>query len=264
MPALAGPALAMPDWLVAALTGTAAIVLGRQAAATLHRLDRAALGAGAQLATAAVTAVIMLDPSLLSGIVGAHRWRLAGTVHSRHFRPGGLRSVLLQADLLRQARRRADVFAYAALVLAPYTIAVFAPIATGPIRVIAAYLAVDRLAGGLRTVARSAALRRSLGGSDAELRLIHLVVPGLGLLIWWFATSWCGAASRPVITVLLVLGILGAVYRTATRPPMSYGADLADSPLGPVPTTLLRRLVRGPDLVAILVLLDLFTSAGLR
>jgi hypothetical protein len=43
---------------------------------------------------------------------------------------------------------------------------------------------------------------------------------------------------------------------------MSYDVDIADSPLGPVPTTLLRRLVRGPDLVAVLVLLELFIGAG--
>jgi hypothetical protein len=45
---------------------------------------------------------------------------------------------------------------------------------------------------------------------------------------------------------------------------MAYDMDIADSPLGPVPTTLLRRLVRGPDLVAVLVLLELFTSTRVR
>jgi hypothetical protein len=258
------PAASLPAWIVAAAAVVAVVVLARRAFATLPRLDRAALGGGAQIATAAMTAAIMLDPALLSGIVGANRWRLAGTVHSRRFWPGGRAWVLLQADLVRQVRRRADVFAYAALALAPYATGFFAPLAVGPIRIVAAYLAVDRLAGGLRTVARSAALRRMLGGSDSELKRIHLVVPSAGLLLWWIATVWCGAASPPVITVLLVLGLLGAVYRTATRPPMSYEADLADSPMGPIPTTLLRRLVRGPDLVAILVLVDLFASAGLR
>ena len=258
------PTPSVAAWLVAAAAVGAGVMLIRRAAATLPRLDRAALGGGAQLATAAMTAAIMLDPSLLSGIVGAHRWRLAGLVHSRRFWPGGRRWVLLQADVLRQLRRRADVAAYAALALAPYATAVFAPLAVGPIRIVAAYLAVDRLAGGLRTVARSAALRRTLGGSDAELKMIHLVVPSLGLVLWWLATAWCGAASPPVIAVLLVLGVVGAVYRTATRPPMSYDAGLADSPMGPIPTTLLRRLIRGPDLVAVLVLIDLFASAGLR
>jgi hypothetical protein len=61
-----------------------------------------------------------------------------------------------------------------------------------------------------------------------------------------------------LLVAVLVAGVLGAVYRTATRPPMSYDAGLADTPLGPVPTLLLRRLLRGPDLVAVLVLIDLF------
>lgn len=236
----------------------------RRASRVLSRLDRASLGGGAQLAGAAVTAAVMLDPSLLSGILTARRWRQAGVVHSRRIRPGQRWWVLLQADLLRQLRRGADVFAYAALALTPYAIAVFVPAATGSIRVVAAYLAVDRLAGGLRTVARSAPLRRILGGSDRELKYIHLVVPGLGLLLWWLATAWAGPAPLPAVETLLLLGVLAAVYRTATRPPMSYDVDIADSPLGPVPTTVLRKLVRGPDLVAVLVLLELFTSTRLR
>jgi hypothetical protein len=249
-------------WVLLAVGGAAwAVHRGRQA---LRRLDRAALGGGAQLAGAAVTAAVMLDPSLLSGILTARRWRQAGTVHSRRFRPAERRWVLLQADLVRQLRRRADVFGFVALALAPYAVAVFAPAAAGPIRIVAAYLAVDRLAGGLRAVARSAPLRRILGGTDQELKYIHLVVPAVGLVVWWLATSWAAPAVPSIVEALLLLGILGAVYRTATRPPMAYDVDIADSPLGPVPTTLLRRLVRGPDLVAVLVLLELFTSAGVR
>jgi hypothetical protein len=45
---------------------------------------------------------------------------------------------------------------------------------------------------------------------------------------------------------------------------MSYDVDLADSPLGPIPTSLLRKVVRGPDVVAILVLVDLFASLWAR
>ena len=140
----------------------------------------------------------------------------------------------------------------------------FAPAAAGPVRIVAAYLAVDRLAGGLRAVARSAPLRRILGGTDHELKYVHLVVPGVGLVVWWLGTSWAAPAVPSIVEALLLLGLLGAVYRTATRPPMAYDVDIADSPLGPVPTTLLRRLVRGPDLVAVLVLLELFTSASVR
>ena len=60
--------------------------------------------------------------------------------------------------------------------------------------------------------------------------------------------------------LLLLAGVLGAVYRTATRKPMSYDGGMADSPFGPIPTNLLRQTLRGPDLVAVLVLIGLFTS----
>jgi hypothetical protein len=255
---------AAPAVVVAPASIVAAAYAVRQARRALPRLNRAALGGGAQLTGAAVTAVIMLDPSMLSGILTARRWRQAATVHSRHLRAGPRWWVLLQADLLRQVRRRADVLTYAALALVPYAVAVFAPLATGGARIVAAYLAVERLAGGLRTVARTPALRRLLGGSDRELRLVHLVIPALGLAPWWLATGWAGATAPPGLTAVLVAGVIAAVYRTATRPPMSYEAGLADSPFGPIPTTLLRRLVRGPDLVAVLVLIDLFVSIGRR
>jgi len=100
-----------------------------------------------------------------------------------------------------------------------------------------------------------------LGGSDSELRLIHLVVPAVGLVLWWAATSWAGPAPGPTLTVVLILGLLGAVYRTATRPPMSYDSDISDSPMGPVPTSLIRKVLRGPDVVALLVLVDLLVSS---
>jgi hypothetical protein len=35
---------------------------------------------------------------------------------------------------------------------------------------------------------------------------------------------------------------------------------MADSPLGPIPTNLLRQTLRGPDLVAVLVLVGFLTS----
>jgi hypothetical protein len=41
---------------------------------------------------------------------------------------------------------------------------------------------------------------------------------------------------------------------------MSYDGGIADSPFGPVPVNLLRQTVRGPDVVAVLVLIGLFTS----
>ena len=208
-----------------------------------------------------MSAAVMLDPALLSGVVANDRWRRMGRVHSGHWLPGSAPWVLFQADLRRQWRRRADLFVWAALILLPYAVAVFAPPAVGSARIVAAFVATDRLAGGLRMVVRTPALRRALGGTDTSLHLIHLAVPAIGLALWWAATLPAGGApGLPLVTALLTAGVLGAVYRTATRKPMSYDGGIADSPFGPVPVNLLRQSVRGPDLVAVLVLIGLFTS----
>lgn len=251
----------VPALLLAALGVVAAVSSVRMALGALPAVDRSTLAGGAQIAGAAMSAATMLDPTLISELIAARRWRRIGRVHSRHWLRGGRRWVLLQADLRRQWRRRADLLTWAALLLAPYATAVFAPAAVGSVRIVAAYLGADRLAGGLRTVCRSPALRRSLGGTDAALRRIHLVVPAAGLAIWWLSSVPAGGAPTTLaVTLILTAGVLAAVYRTATRKPMSYDGGLADSPFGPIPTNLLRQTVRGPDLVAVMVLVGLFTS----
>jgi hypothetical protein len=226
---------------------------------SLGRMDRAALAGGAALAGAAMTAVVMLDPSLFSGLVESRRWRTFGSVHSRRWIPGGRLWVLFQADVRRQWRRRSGLIAWAALILAPYAVGVFSPAAIGSARIIAGYLAGERLAAGLRLIARSPSLRRQLGGSDTDLKLIHLAVPTIGTLLWWLASLGAGGIpGSQFLGIVLVVGSVGAIYRTATRPPMSYDTGTANTPMGPVPTTILRRLLRGPDVVAILVLVGLF------
>jgi hypothetical protein len=251
----------VPAIVVAAVAVVAAVLAVRVSVRALGRLDRTALAGGAQVAGAAMSAAVMLDPSLLSSVVAAQRWRRMGRVHSGHWLRGPADWVLFQADLRRQWRRRADLFIWAALILMPYAVAVFAPPAVGSARIVAAYVAVDRLAGGLRMVVRTPSLRRLLGGTDSSLRWIHLAVPAIGLVLWWVATLPAGGVpASPTVSVLLVAGVLGAVYRTATRKPMSYDGGVADSPFGPVPVNLLRQTVRGPDLVAVLVLIGLFAS----
>jgi len=250
------PRLPGAAWLGLALVAAAGMVW--LAVRSVPRIDRAALTGGAQLAASGLTAVVMLDPTLLTVLVEARRWSRARRVHSRHFVRSRRAWALFQADILRQARRPAGLFAWAALILAPYAVAAFVPAAAAPARIVAGYLAAERLSAGLRLVARSASLRRMLGGSNGALKTVHLAVPALGLVAWWALTQWSvPTATPPALTVLLVAGLLGAVYRTATRPPMSYDVGLAYTPMGSVPVPLLRRLLRGPDLVAILVLIDL-------
>ncbi len=259
------PRPALPAFVLGTLAVAGAVAALVYASRLLYRIDRTTLSGGAELAGAAMNAAVMLDISLLSELVASRRWRHTRRLHSRHWFPGSAASVLFQADLLRQWRRRGDLFAWAALILAPYAMTVFSPSAVGSTRIIAGYIAVDRLAGGLRLVSRSPALRRALGGTDGSLKGIHIVVPAIGLAIWWTATIPAGGVPYlPVITGVLIAGLLGAVYRTATRKPMSYddggGGGSAGSPIGPIPVNLIRQVLRGPDVVLLLVLFGFLTT----
>jgi hypothetical protein len=224
----------------------------------LNRLDAIALGAGAPVAAAAVTAAVWLDPTLLSRVLDVRRWRRVGRVRSRRFLPmlSGRTGALLQAELRRQARRPGALIVWGALVLAQYAVAAVAPSVAGVAHVIGAYLAAGRLTGGLRTVAGSAGLRRALGGDDLKVRLVHLVVPAIGTALWWGITGPAAGPSLGVGALVLVAGIVAAAYRGATRPPMAYGGTAFETPLGAFPVEILIQLARGPDLLGVVIVLQ--------
>ena len=48
-------------------------------------------------------------------------------------------------------------------------------------------------------------------------------------------------------------GVVGAIYRAATRPQLAYGGAIVDTPLGMIPVDLLHQLFRGPDVLAVVV-----------
>lgn len=255
-----GADLTVPASPVAAL---AAVVGLPVAAATtilafraLPALDRAALTGGAQLASAAVTAAIWLDPSVLSGVVQVRRWRRIGRVHSRRLLPGGRAWVLLQVEIRRLGRRPGALIAWGGLVLAQYAVAVAVPSMAGVAHLVGAYLAADRLAGGLRTVCGSPGLRRAIGGDEATVRLIHLVVPAVGTLLWWLVTRPVGGGPGAGLEGVLIVGVIAAVYRAATRPPMGYGGFTIETPFGLIPVNLIRQIIRGPDILAVLIIVQ--------
>lgn len=220
---------------------------------TLPRLDRRALGTGAPVAAAAVTSAIWLDPRLLGEVLDVRRWRRVGRIRSRT--PGrsvaGLPrrfSALLRAEALRLTRRPGVLAAGAGLALVHYAVAVTAPSLVTTSRVVLAYLVMGRLMAGLRAIARSPGLRRSLGGTDGELHLIHLVLPSLGAAIWWMATEPTSSLA-PGVSLLLLVGVIGAAYRAATRGPPKYDGAVIETPFGLVPVDLIVSLARGPDLL---------------
>ncbi|WP_019634366.1 DUF6297 family protein [Actinomadura atramentaria] len=237
-----------PVAAVLLLAAALAIYAARRA---LDSLDRSALASGAELASATRVSVLSLDFSYFSSIVLERRARATGRVRPARIR-GNRFAALVRADVARVRRDRTGLIVWAALVPLPYA-AHLAGLASVPpaLHLVTAWLADDRLAGGLRAVARSPALRRALGGADRSLRLAHLVVPGAGAAVWSGAAAALAPGVGPLAAAISAAGALAVVYRTATRPPMDYGGPVVDfGAFGAVPVGLVAQLARGPALLA--------------
>ncbi|HEY0501217.1 MAG TPA: DUF6297 family protein [Kutzneria sp.] len=255
------PNLALPlqNAPLLAILAVPAVVLGYRA---LSRLHRGALSAGTDLVQAAAVSSAWLDLSLVSSALALRRARRIGRVHSVRLR-GSRAFAFVLADVARLRRYPAAVAVWVALLPVPFFATVsLPPIAVGPVQLLGAYLAADRLAGGLRTIAGSAALRRSLGGTDASLKTIHLVLPAVGAIVWCALTSFALPLAPSVTTVISAAGAVLMVYALATRPPMDYGggSPIFETGFGAVPVNLIRQLVRGPAILVGLAALQLIAA----
>ena len=244
-------------WLVPGALGLAVLAAwgGSAARRTLGRLDRVALGAGADVAGAATAAFVWLDRTLLTNVLEARRWRRVGRVRSRPFafRAVGRVGALLQAELRRSLRRPTALATWAMLVLAEYAMGIVAPGWTGAAAVIGAYVAGGGFAAGLRTISGSPGLRRMLGGTDRGLSLTHLIVPAAAAAAWWIAT-WPVRPHFGIAELGVFAGIVLAIYRGASRPPMEYDGGIVETPIGLVPVGLLMQLARGPDVLGLVLI----------
>lgn len=233
------------------------VVLVLIAGLSLRWLNRADLAAGASLAAAVRVSVAWLDLALLGAILAERRARLLGRVRSARLR-GSRLTVLVWTDVLRVRRAPNALLAWAGLLPLPALVALGGEVDWVPaVHLLAAFVATDRLAAGLKAVCRSAAIRRMTGMPDGFLRLAHLVVPVVGAVVWCVATvpftphvSWLNG-------VVSAVGAVAVVYRIATRPPLDYGVAAIDfGVLGPVPIGLVLQLGRGPVLLYLLCVLQ--------
>lgn len=231
----------------------ATLVAGTLARRALGQLDRAALGGGAVLAGAVVASAVSLDLTLLSRVTAARYWRGIGRVRSQPLRPPwtGRIAALLTAEARRVSRRRRMWVVAGLLALTQVAIAMTIPPAGEPARLVGAYIVGLQFAAGLAVVARSAGLRRMLGGSEALLRVTHLVVPGLAIVAWWALTAVAGPGFEAPSGMGLMAVVLAATYRGATRPPLRYDAPAVETPFGPFPVDIVRQVLRGPDVLGI-------------
>jgi hypothetical protein len=219
-----------------------AIGLAVVAGVSVRRLRRSDLAAGGALAGVARVSVSWFDLALLGAILAERRARALGRVKSARLRgPRYAALVWTESSRLRGPR------------LAALGEPAFAPTA----HVVAAFLATDRLAAGLRFVCRSPAMRRMLGLPDRTLRLAHLVFPAAGAVLWCAVTT----AFTPDVSVLngivSAVGAVAVVYRIATRPPVDHGAAIVDfGVFGPTPLGLIVQLSRGPALLSVLAVVQ--------
>jgi hypothetical protein len=126
---------------------------------------------------------------------------------------------------------------------------------------IGAYFAAVPVGASLAQLCGVPALRRWLGCTDLQLRVVTAgaVVAVAG--VWFGLVVALGVPAAGMAVVVAV----GAVVRTVTRPALDYGnVGVAATPDGNlVPVGLLRQLVHGPDLLVVgLLLVGVGSSAG--
>ena len=237
----------------AAAMSPVALLLLASGAARLGCLDRQAVSAGTGLVVAAQVAGTMLDPTILTGVLEERRWRRIGRVRSRPFAGAGP-VALLRADLRRAARAPGALPGALGLLVVPYAAAGVLPAPLVPaVTTVAAYLVANRYAAGLRAVSRAPALRRTLGGSDRVLTLLHLVVPLAAATAWTALVLPALLPARAVAIALIPMGAVAVTQRVATRDVPAYGGVLFEPGFGAaVPVDLIRGLLRGVALLAVL------------
>jgi len=223
------------------------------AVCSLGRIRRDSLGAGSELASATAVSITFFEFALLGSIMLERRARLIGRVRSMRLR-GSPMIVLVRVDLLRVLRNHNALLVWVALIPLPVVAGLGSAANLVPaLHLVVAFLATDRLAGGLRFVCRSASLRRQLALSITTLHLAHLVIPALGALLWCAVTVLLTPGVSMANGALSAIGAVAVVYRIATRPPIDYGAMAYDFGLfGPTPVGLVLQLSRGPALLVVL------------
>ncbi|WP_189152808.1 DUF6297 family protein [Lentzea pudingi] len=247
-------------WPVAMAVWVVAIGLVVSAAVAVRHLRRADLAAGAALAGAARVSVNWFDLALFGALLAERRARLLGRVRSSRPRATAPRFLAFAwIDALRLRRTPNAVLLWVALLLVPALVGLAWESAVVPaVHLVAAFLATDRLAAGLKFVCRSPAMRRASGMPDRRLRLAHLVFPAGGAVLWCAVS----VAFTPQVSMLNGLisaaGAVAVVYRIATRPPIDYGAAVIDFGLyGPTPLGLMAQFSRGPVLLAVLAVVQM-------
>jgi Family of unknown function (DUF6297) len=240
--------------LVAALVAAAA-VCGWRAYRALDEIGVGVLRRGQGLWTAGQAAATSLDAFMLADYLAEQRACSIGRVRSARL---GSRFALAvtRSEWVRLRRRP-----YLAVRIAVAAVVWWGcrPVLPGPamaaLALILGYFLVLPLAGTLQQLASGPALRAQFANQDRWLGRASIAVCVLGVAAWAAITvPGLAGSHKTVLALVITAGITAAVCRTVTRAPLDYSKPPVPTPFGDLPLDLWRQLLRGPLLLAVLIL----------
>jgi Family of unknown function (DUF6297) len=255
----ANAALRAPPAAVAVLFAalvTVAAVCGWRAYLALDQIGVGVLRRGQGLWTAGQAAAASLDAFMLADYLAEQRARSIGRVRSA--RVGSSFAMALPRSEWMRLRRRpylAARIAAAAVVWWGCRLVIPGP-ALAALALILGYFLVLPLAGTLKQLASGPALRAQFGDRDRWLGRASIAVCLLGVAAWAAVTiPGLAGQHQAVLAAVITTGITAAVCRTVTRAPLDYSKPPVPTPFGDLPLDLWRQLIRGPLLLAVLILI---------
>lgn len=210
------------------------------------RITAAELDDRAEIAGAARTSLVGLDPTIVVGVHDARAWKRVASRRSRALPPGRTRA-LVRADLLRNLRRPSPFAATAVVVGCAWILgATASPVVAAWIQLAAVFVATLMFSSGLRDLAGMPELRAMLGAADRDLYCPLAVVPACAAAVVTVMTAPVTGWS-PIVGVLVAAGACIATYRMRTRLRTGYDGLILETAVGQVPVDLVRQWLRGPD-----------------
>jgi hypothetical protein len=236
-------------WLLLPM-GVLAFVMLLLVPAALDRLRRPELTAGAGLALGLRATVTTLDGSFVAETMRARRLLEHGLVR-RHALAGRAWVPLVVADARRVLRSPRSLAAPLGLVPVAWMVGrLYGDVAVTAAVVLVGWATAGSTCAGLRTVARSPGVARSLPFPDSVLRGAHCVVPAAAALAVTLATCALGGQPLWVAAAATACGIAGVLRTSGGRRPVKWELQAA-SPMGAMPVGAVMSYVVGIDVVAL-------------
>ena len=254
--------------VLTALVTLASVALAWWVLASLASVSRRVLAHTEQVSPSLSGALSSVDLGLMYDVLLARRWGRSARVRSRTGGPSGWWA-LVHRDALRAIRSPQPYVVLAGLALVPLAAAeADAGRAVVLATSLAGLLGGPALCAGLRVVARTGSLARTLPFGRRSLVLAHLVVPGTALLLFALTSTWALLPVAPTgeaVALALACGLssLAATVRWITAKPPDYAAPMVSTPAGGVPPGVLGSALRGFDVWAVTALPLMFGSGGL-